>query len=135
MAQNGWYSDGTIVRQQISGVLYAAQSCAELVVRVGPVIVCVVPPSVTAILVESTTITLVAPAPYHNMFSSNQFYPVQRTDSEKKMKDFKNQIKELSKDYKIAGYGASGRANMFCNLTDLDENVVEFIVDESPESF
>ncbi len=49
------------------------------------------------------------------------------------IEDFKNQIKKLSKDYKIAGYGASGRANMFCNLTDLDENVVEFIVDESPE--
>ena len=49
------------------------------------------------------------------------------------IEDFKNQIKELSKDYKIAGYGASGRANMFCNLTGLDESVVQFIVDESPE--
>jgi len=49
------------------------------------------------------------------------------------IEDFKNQIKELSKDYKIAGYGASGRANMFCNLTGLDEDVVQFIVDESPE--
>ena len=49
------------------------------------------------------------------------------------IEDFKNQIKELSKDYKIAGYGASGRANMFCNLTGLNESVVQFIVDESPE--
>jgi len=49
------------------------------------------------------------------------------------IEDFKNQIKELSKNYKIAGYGASGRANMFCNLTGLDEDVVQFIVDESPE--
>ena len=47
--------------------------------------------------------------------------------------DFNKEIKRLSKDYKIAGYGASGRANMFCNLTDLDESVVQFIVDESPE--
>jgi len=47
--------------------------------------------------------------------------------------DFNKEIKKLSKDYKIAGYGASGRANMFCNLTGLDENVVQFIVDESPE--
>ena len=47
--------------------------------------------------------------------------------------DFNTEIKRLSKDYKIAGYGASGRANMFCNLTNLDENVVQFIVDESPE--
>ena len=49
------------------------------------------------------------------------------------IKDFNKEIKELSKNYKIAGYGASGRANMFCNLTGLDENVVQFIVDESPE--
>jgi hypothetical protein len=28
VSQNGWYSDNTIVRQQISGVLYAAQVCA-----------------------------------------------------------------------------------------------------------
>ena len=47
--------------------------------------------------------------------------------------DFKSEIKELSKKYKIAGYGASGRANMFCNLTDIDEDIVKFIVDESPE--
>ncbi|MAH43890.1 hypothetical protein CL614_09300 [archaeon] len=47
--------------------------------------------------------------------------------------DFNKEIKKLSKDYKIAGYGASGRANMFCNLTNLDESIVQFIVDESPE--
>ena len=46
---------------------------------------------------------------------------------------FKKTIKELAKKYTIAGYGASGRANMFCNLTDLDKDVVKFIVDESPE--
>ena len=32
--------------------------------------------------------------------------------------------KKLSSKYKIAGYGASGRANMFCNLTCLDENII-----------
>ena len=47
--------------------------------------------------------------------------------------DFKDKIKVLSKEYNIAGYGASGRANMFCNLTGLDKDVVQFIVDESPE--
>ena len=46
------------------------------------------------------------------------------------MKDI---IKQLAKDHIIAGYGASGRANMFCNLTDLDGEIVKFIVDESPE--
>ena len=37
VAQNGWYSDGTIVRQQINGVLYAAQSCSTPVPAVIPV--------------------------------------------------------------------------------------------------
>ena len=47
--------------------------------------------------------------------------------------NFNNTIEELQKNYTIAGYGASGRANMFCNLTDLNSNIVKFIVDESPE--
>ena len=47
--------------------------------------------------------------------------------------DIQNTIKELQKNHTIAGYGASGRANMFCNLTDLNLNIVKFIVDESPE--
>lgn len=34
---------------------------------------------------------------------------------------------------KICGYGASGRANMICNLADITPDVVEYIVDESPE--
>ena len=49
------------------------------------------------------------------------------------IENFKDEIKKLSRKYKIAGYGASGRANMFCNLTGLNEDVVQFIVDESPE--
>ena len=49
------------------------------------------------------------------------------------IKDFNLMIKDLSEKYIIGGYGASGRANMFCNLTELDENVIQFIVDESPE--
>ena len=47
--------------------------------------------------------------------------------------NFNNTIKELQKNHTIAGYGASGRANMFCNLTDLNSDIVKFIVDESPE--
>mgnify|MGYP003638766110 CR=1 FL=1 len=47
--------------------------------------------------------------------------------------NFNSTIKELSQKYNIAGYGASGRANMFCNLTEIDKNIVKFIVDESPE--
>ena len=47
--------------------------------------------------------------------------------------NFNNTIEELQKNHTIAGYGASGRANMFCNLTDLNSDIVKFIVDESPE--
>lgn len=35
--------------------------------------------------------------------------------------------------YRIVGYGASGRANMLCNLADLNSDLIEYIVDESPE--
>lgn len=34
---------------------------------------------------------------------------------------------------KIIGYGASGRANMLCNAAGLTPDLVDFIVDESPE--
>ena len=54
-------------------------------------------------------------------------------DVEKHISDFNNQISILSRENAIAGYGASGRANMFCNLTNLNSNIVRFIVDESPE--
>ena len=47
--------------------------------------------------------------------------------------NFNNTIEELKENYTIAGYGASGRANMFCNLTNLNSDIVKFIVDESPE--
>ncbi len=48
--------------------------------------------------------------------------------------EFKTEITKLKdKGYKLAGYGASGRANMFCNITNLTSDDVSFIVDESPE--
>lgn len=40
---------------------------------------------------------------------------------------------EHKKGKKIAGYGASGRANMFCNILGMSSKDVAFIVDESPE--
>ena len=52
---------------------------------------------------------------------------------QKHISKFNSLIAELNLKYKIAGYGASGRANMFCNITNLNENIVKFIVDESPE--
>jgi len=44
-----------------------------------------------------------------------------------KLAEYKN------KGLRIAGYGASGRANMFVNLTEIDRDTLEFVVDESPE--
>ncbi len=52
----------------------------------------------------------------------------------KHIDDFNTEIKKAKeKGLVIAGYGASGRANMFCNITQLDSDVIKFIVDESPE--
>ena len=46
----------------------------------------------------------------------------------------KNTLKELKKqNKKVVGYGASCRANMICNLADITPDVVDYIVDESPE--
>ena len=56
-----------------------------------------------------------------------------RDDVRAHVEDFNQQIKELSKKFTIAGYGASGRAGIFCSMTGLDENIIKFIVDESPE--
>ena len=43
-------------------------------------------------------------------------------------------FKKLSKmPHNIAGYGASGRASIFCSMVGLNENDIEFIVDESSE--
>lgn len=48
--------------------------------------------------------------------------------------EFKKEItKSKEKGLTIAGYGASGRANMFCNIIGLDSDLISFIVDESPE--
>ena len=41
------------------------------------------------------------------------------------------EIKKQNK--KIVGYGASGRANMICNLAGITPDVLDYIVDESPE--
>jgi len=54
-------------------------------------------------------------------------------DVKKHIENFNNKISILSKENAIVGYGASGRANMFCNLTNLNSDIVRFIVDESPE--
>ena len=47
--------------------------------------------------------------------------------------NFTSKIEDLSKSYTIAGYGASGRANMFCNVLKLSKRHIKFVVDESSE--
>lgn len=42
-------------------------------------------------------------------------------------------VKLKEQGFKIAGYGASGRANMLCNLANLGPDLIDYIVDESPE--
>ena len=54
-------------------------------------------------------------------------------DVKKHISEFNETIEKLSRKYTIAGYGASGRANMFCSLTNISKDIVKFIVDESPE--
>lgn len=49
----------------------------------------------------------------------------------KKIKDMLGSIKAEGK--KIIGFGASGRANMLAHLVDLDDKIIQYIVDESPE--
>ncbi len=45
-------------------------------------------------------------------------------------------INELkNRGLKIAGYGASGRANLLCNYMGIDDKWIDYIVDESPERY
>ena len=53
-------------------------------------------------------------------------------------KDVKEHITKFvdvfeSLDKNVIGYGASGRAGIFCSMTELDVDDIEFIVDESPQ--
>ena len=54
--------------------------------------------------------------------------------AEEHMAKLKRCLMELKIDgAKIVGYGASGRANMLCNLCDIGPEIIDYIVDESPE--
>lgn len=46
---------------------------------------------------------------------------------------FKMELSELKG--KVIGFGASGRANMFCNIVGLSSKEISYIVDESPERY
>lgn len=49
----------------------------------------------------------------------------------KQISQFKKLLKNINKP--IIGYGASGRANIFCNILGLNKEIISFIIDESPE--
>ena len=51
------------------------------------------------------------------------------------IKDFRETLDDINKEHRIIGYGASGRANMFCNIVKLTSDDVEYIIDESPERY
>lgn len=54
----------------------------------------------------------------------------------KHKKELFNTLQQLKNDgAKICGYGASGRANILCNFCDLDEKIIDYIIDESPERY
>ncbi len=55
------------------------------------------------------------------------------SDVSKHIKVISSSLNDIVKDNRVVGYGASGRANMICNLCHLTPEIVEYIVDESPE--
>jgi len=52
-------------------------------------------------------------------------------DVKQHISDFNKMFYNLGKN--VIGYGASGRAGIFCSMTELDAHDIEFIVDESPQ--
>lgn len=62
---------------------------------------------------------------YFNNFSLNMKNQISR---------FKMELSELPSG-KVIGFGASGRANMFCNIVGLSSKDVSYIIDESPERY
>ncbi len=53
----------------------------------------------------------------------------------KQIKDFRDVLSSIKVDSQVIGYGASGRANMFCNIIKLTSKDIKFIIDESPERY
>jgi 2-polyprenyl-3-methyl-5-hydroxy-6-metoxy-1,4-benzoquinol methylase len=51
----------------------------------------------------------------------------------KQIDNFNNLLHSIDGD--VIGYGASGRANMFCNIVKLTSDDMSYIIDESPERY
>lgn len=62
------------------------------------------------------------------------------TDFADKVSKHKDNIRHFLSELKasgkiVVGYGASGRANMLCNIANIGENLCKYIIDESPERY
>ena len=52
-----------------------------------------------------------------------------------KLEIYDTLIKLKNEGYTIGGYGASGRANTLCNFCGIDNKIIDYIIDESPERY
>jgi len=67
-------------------------------------------------------------------FHSQALYKDFKSNVDKHIAEISDILKELkSQGKRIVGYGASGRANAFLNYAGINNNVIDFIVDESSE--
>lgn len=64
-----------------------------------------------------------------------EFYQNFSNTVQNHLENTKQLLLELSTSHKIIGYGASGRANMLSHLLGLSTDIIEYIVDESPERY
>ena len=70
---------------------------------------------------------LISEEPYLNLNNFSEHISSALNNLKQYLKDNKN--------LKIAGYGASGRANVVTSVLDLDQSLVSYIIDESPERY
>ncbi len=69
-----------------------------------------------------------------NGISSIEYYKNFATNVFKHINSLKESLLQLKQSgATIAGYGASGRANMLLNMCQLTTNIIDFVVDDSPE--
>jgi SAM-dependent methyltransferase len=68
--------------------------------------------------------------------TSLDYYKEFSNEVMKHRKDIRELLVTLKKEgKKIGAYGASGRANILCNFCDLDDTLIDYIIDESPERY
>lgn len=66
--------------------------------------------------------------------TSQSYYENFKGNVMKHKKEIYDTLLQLkSEGHKIGAYGASGRANILCNFCGIDEKMLDYIIDESPE--